>query len=85
MLHGASVAKLCFLSNKNVIFDLNFQDSNCRTVLGGTNDDCQVCPGVLQYCFCWKTICKITSCQMNSVSVNTVGLTKSHVLTISSF
>ena len=85
MLLGASVAELCSLSNKNDIFDLNFQGSHCTTVLGDRNDDRQVCPGVLRYCLCWKTVCKITSLQMNSVSVNTVGLIKSHVLAISSF
>lgn len=32
MLLGASVAELCFLSNKNDTFYLNFQVSHCATV-----------------------------------------------------
>lgn len=85
MLLGTSVAELCFLSNKNDLFDLNFQSRHCTTGLGFRNDDCQVCTGVLQYCLCWETISKIIPLQMNSVSVNTMGLIKSHVLAISSF
>lgn len=34
MLLGPSVAELCFLSNKNDIFDSNFQASYCAPVLG---------------------------------------------------
>lgn len=80
MLLGIPVAELRFLSNKNDIFELNFQGSCCTAVVGDRNDDCQVCPGVLQYCLCWKTVLKVTPLQMNSVSVNTMGLIKRHVL-----
>lgn len=85
MLLGIPVTELCFLSNKNYILDLNFQGRYCTTILGDRNDDCQVCHGVLQYCLCWKTVPKVTPLQMNSVSVHTMGLLKSHVLAISSF
>lgn len=44
MFPGTPVAGLCSLSNKNDIFQLNFQGSHCSH--GDRSNDCQLCPPV---------------------------------------